>query len=64
MISSFHNRKVLKTWKTLKKLGALEEVKEKLPEDTNVLIVSDGGMEKAFHTRHEFYSVNRRVKID
>jgi len=54
MISSFRNRKVLETRVTLKKLGALEEVKEKLPKDTNVLIVSDHEMKKAFHTKMNF----------
>lgn len=39
-------------------------MKEKLPEDTNVLIASDHEMKKAFPMRYEFYGVNMLVKID
>ena len=54
MLRSFYNRKVLKEWKTLK---------EKLAEDTIVLIFSDHEMKKGLHTRHGFYSLNKRIKI-
>jgi hypothetical protein len=55
MLSLFYNRKVLKAWKTLKK---------KLSEDTIVLIDSDPEMKKGLNTRHGFYSLNKRVKIE
>jgi len=54
MLRSFYNRKVLKAWKTLK---------EKLAKDTIVLSFSDHEMKKGLHTRHGFYSLNKRIKI-
>jgi len=54
MLSNFYNQKVLKAWKTLK---------EKLTEDTIVLIDSDHEMRKGLHTRHGFYSLNNRLNI-
>ena len=49
MLSSRYNRKALKTQKTLEKVGAYEDAQERLPEYTNVLIVSNHEV-KAFHT--------------
>lgn len=54
MLRSFYNRKVLKAWKTLK---------EKLAKDTIVLSFSDHEMKKGLHTRHGFYSLNKRIKV-
>lgn len=54
MLSNFYNRKVLKAWKTLK---------AKFTENTIVIIFSGHEMRKGLHTRHGFYSLNKRIKI-
>jgi len=41
----------------------METLKTKLTKDTMILNFSDREMKKGLHTRHGFYSLNKRIKI-